>query len=197
MAYEIGDIIIFKGTPTHVGMVAASDPDGDVWYIHATFKGDFHFTQNQTTTKDPTGKEKTDWKIGYHDSVFRPPWETHPQFDKKTKQSELNRVARDISNYASYGGCRAIRLYLGSSTFGEDARARLTKYKDRRLEGFLLNKFVSNITCAEAVILCYQMTFDEGAYPFFINLDAAHAMPKTLMAWLANSGWEKIQGPGT
>jgi hypothetical protein len=190
MSYEIGDIIIFSGTPGHVGMVAAPDPDGDVWYIHAQIGAGFHFTQNQTK-KD----EKDEWKIRFNDWVYRPPWGAHPQFNKQTKQSELQRVANDISNYASYGGYRMVRLLIGSRTFGEEARARLAKYKQRRQDGFPRNKFVKNITCSEAVILCYQMTFDEGDHPFFIHLDAAHAMPKTLMAWLASSGWEKIQGP--
>src|SRR5436190_21344339 len=149
-------------------MIYTADKDDDAWYIHGTNKGNFHFSQYKTTEDG-----QTSYTIGAGDYVYRAPWAAHPHFNKATKQAELQKVARDISNYAQYGSYRAARLFMGSSTFGDGARARLEKYKQRRQDSFPRNKFVKTITCSEAVILCYQMAFDEGDHPFFVGLDAA------------------------
>jgi hypothetical protein len=191
MAFETGDIVIFSGTPGHVGMVYSAGRGEQAEIIHAQRRGGFHIDQNVTTNASGS---TFSYLIDAGDWVFRPPWAAHAHINKATKQAGLQAVARDIRDHAQYGVYRAVRLLFGSSTFGEGAKQRLAKYKQRRQDGFPRNKFVTTVTCSEAVILCYQMTFDEDDTPFFIQLDAAHAMPKTLKSWLSTR-WTKIQGP--
>ncbi len=191
MAFEVGDVIIFAGTPGHVGMIYSAGAGDQAEIIHAQRKGGFHIDQNVTTN---AAKTSFSYLIDAGDWVYRPPWAAHANFNKQTKQTELQAVARDIARFAQYGLYRAFRLLFGFRGFGPDARERLAKYKERRQGGFARNKFVTTVTCSEAVILCYQLTFDEGDDPFFIKLDAAHSMPGTLRAWLATR-WQKVQGP--
>jgi hypothetical protein len=55
---------------------------------------------------------------------------------------------------------------------------------------------VTKITCSEAVILCYQLSFAESS-PYFIQKDAAHTLPRTLAEYLktAVAGWTMVQWP--
>jgi hypothetical protein len=191
MAFEIGDVIIFSGTPGHVGMIYSAGRGEAAQIIHAQRRGGFHIDENVTTNASGSSFS---YLVNGRDWVFRPPWAAKPHINKGVKQAALQAVAREIRDHAQYGVYRAVRLFLGSSSFGDGARARLAKYKQRRQDGFPRNKFVTTVTCSEAVILCYQMTFDEDDDPFFIKLDAAHSMPSTLRQWLSTR-WEKIQGP--
>jgi hypothetical protein len=173
MPREIGDIIVYRGRPGHVAMVYDANT-----IIHAQMKGDFH--------KDPYMTEKSG-TMSYADDgadVFSPPWPATGTF-KAAHQAELQRVADQIAASATYGAYRAVRLWAGDSSFGPKAWTRLYKYKTRQKELLIGGKkFVTTVTCSEAVILCYQLTFEDSEAPFFIKLDAAHAMPNTLRAWL-------------
>lgn len=191
MPYETGDVVIFSGTPGHVGMVYSAGAGEAAQVIHAQRRGGFHIDENVTVSANGGS---FGYLIGGRDWVYRPRWAASPGLNRAVKQAALQAVARDVRDHAQYGVYRAVRLFLGSSTFGSGARARLAKYKQRRQDGFPRNKFVTTVTCSEAVILCYQMAFDEGDAPLFITLDAAHSMPSTLRQWLATR-WEKVQGP--
>lgn len=181
MPFETGDIVIFQGTPGHVGMVYDGGALGRTTVIHAQRVGGFHI--------DPLAS-----LLAPADRVYRGPWQAYPHLNRAAKQAALRDVAQDIRIYAQYGVYRAIRLFFGSSAFGSDARARLAKYKARREGGFAQNKFVTTVTCSEAVILCYQLSFAERDEPFFIKLDAAHTMPGTLRGWLSTR-WARVHGP--
>lgn len=99
-----------------------------------------------------------------------------------------------ISKSAKYGACRAVRLFMGNSDFGDNARQRLAKYAQRLKDGG--NKLVTTITCVEAVVLCHQLTLDISS-PQFIRKDAAHTMPRTLAKYLTESpgGWKMVAKP--
>jgi len=188
--WEVGDVVVFAGTPGHVGMVYT---DGDAWYahcIHATHKLGFHLGNLRM---DPG------------DAVFRAPWDRLDETRREEKKEKLKLVADSIANTATYGMYRASRLLLGKSEFGTGARGRLQKYIGRCQDKISSStamgegdKFVSTVTCAEAVILCYQITFYELRETigvrgvFFIRKDAAHTMPKTLKKWLAVN-WTEVQ----
>jgi hypothetical protein len=97
-----------------------------------------------------------------------------------------------ISGPTIRGKGRAVRLFLGSSEFGSDAVKRLAKYRDRMLDYRPGGKLISTITCSEAVIISYQLTFFSKLAPFFILKDAAHTMPSTLKDWL-ELNWETVK----
>lgn len=180
--YETGDIIIFMSvTFGHVSM-CYSPGDNEAKFIHAQFGKNFHIDQ-QLTMKGSS----CIYFVNRYYSHFRP-----RNITQQNKQ-QLKKVADTIAEYAIYGGYRAVRLELGDSSFGKGAQARLKKYKTRSDTG--ANKFVSTITCSEAVILCNQLTFEEPTpekpSPLFILKDAAHTMPKTLEKYLKdNPNWE-------
>lgn len=187
---ETGDIIIFDGTPGHVGMIYAardmtSRPFKAAQCIHAQKKGNFHI--------DPVVEEKSGgiYYLLENTTIYKPAWKSRA--DKADKQAQLRRVADGIKAHATYGVYRAVRLFIGDSTYGPKAKERRAKYLKRMNNGFRDpdggdEKFVSTITCSESVILCFQLTFDESD-PLFIKLDAAHTMPKTLESWLKGAGW--------
>jgi hypothetical protein len=74
-------------------------------------------------------------------------------------------------------------------TVGPFSGAELSK--SGVLAGGAPGKFVTKVSCAEAVILAYQIIFSEQDKPFFINKDAAHTMPGTLKDWL-EANWETV-----
>lgn len=185
MAYDTGDVIIYDGSPGHVAMIyepAVGRTPAKV--IHAQLKGNFHI---EPMTSESGGT--THYMVDNNANVYTPPWAKCPNADLKKR--EIRRIADAIAQHAKYGVYRAIRLWAGSSIYGPKAHQRLQKYRDRANRNFQdekgAAKFVTTVTCAEAVILCYQLTFADGTDPFFIRLDGAHAMPKTLGEWLTKN----------
>ena len=127
--------------------------------------------------------------------IFRPPWDKLGA-GADAKKAELRRIADLISATAEYGIYRAVRLFLGDSSFGPGAATRLQKYRDRLLavgHGGAPGPIIKTVTCSEAVIITYQLAFPLSEAPFFIRLDGAHAMPSTLAAWLRANGWASIK----
>jgi hypothetical protein len=186
MKFEVGDIVIDPDWFGHAMMIYAEGDDTKAWIIHGKNDGDFHIVPNMTEKGlDPQ------YLIKGTMTVFRP-----PPFDALHKATLIT-VADTIKTKAKYGIYRAVRLWAGSSTFGSDAAERLDKYRYRF--DIIKNNppggkyFVTTITCSEAVILCYQLTFAESD-PQFIHLDAAHTMPCHLGEWLSKAtGWKTIQ----
>lgn len=180
--YNTGDIIVNNaGTFGHVAMCFGeedADGVGAVTFIHGTNKGNFSI----------------DEKIKVIDETKSNFWQFKPKNFTEDNKTRLKEVASAIQKSAKYGLYRAVRLFVGSSTFGKDARKRLEKYKERLTKGG--KKLVTTITCVEAVVLCYQLTFEESS-PYFIMKDAAHTMPRTLAEYLkaAPAGWTTEQTP--
>ena len=191
MDYEVGDILISPSGFGHVMMIykAGNTNPGarGAKVIHGQLSGNFHI--------EPVASVKGGHVIriiGASTKIYRPPWENFKSEVIETAfKKKLVKIADAIARYATYGKYRAIRLYAGSSGFGSSAQKRLDKYKKRLVSGFSGGKFVTTITCAEAVMLCYQLAFPVGRTPFFIRLDAAHTMPKTLGSWLSKN-WTTV-----
>ncbi|MDB5308034.1 MAG: hypothetical protein JWO38_2236 [Gemmataceae bacterium] len=180
-AIATGDIFYWTSGPGHIGM-AYDDKN----VIHAQMKGNFHVDTDQQNNNgqmsylsDTAGMQ-----------IFRPPWEKLGA-GADAKKAELRRVAELISRRTEYGAYRAIRLFLGDSSFGPGAATRLQKYRDRLLAG--TQPIIKTVTCSEAVIITYQLSFPLSEAPFFIRLDGAHAMPGTLATWLRTNGWATIK----
>lgn len=187
MAGEIGDITISAGSPGHVGMFMGPDT-----IMHAQNTGGVH--------SDPLMAEK----IGQGGSVsyeyftsfaYRPPWNDLPEGTRTARKADLARIAARMNNRVPYGLYRAIRLFLGSTTFGSGAQERLKKYWERLnlIRGDANTKLLTKVTCVEAAVITYQLAFYEArTTPFFINLDAAHTMPHTLEKWLLANRWTRV-----
>jgi hypothetical protein len=187
--FQIGDIGINTSGVGHVMMIYEGGDDSTAKIIHANRRRNFHIESNRQESDN--GAHISYLADGY-DKLYRPPWAGG---EKAAKQRFLQQVAAVIARRATYGIGRAIRLWMGSSTFGDGARDRLAKYKERLLDLNNLigdGKVVSTVTCSEAVILCYQLTFDVGE-PQFIELDAAHTMPNTLATWLGRNWGELVR----
>ncbi len=182
---ETGDIIVDKTITGHVLMVYDEGDDSQATVIHATGDKNFHI--------DPIKNGYTYKNDPIISNTYRPPWEKINYFKGSIDiyKSELKKIAAKIKDSAKYGVYRAVRLAMGSSNFDKFAKDRLDKYESR-LDN-QSEKFVSTVTCSEAVILCYQLAFKSSMiHPFFIKLDAAHAMPHTLESWLKSNGWEDL-----
>jgi hypothetical protein len=151
---------------------------GDVTFIHGTNAGNFSIGQ----------------KVDVINELKANFWHFKPIGLTAANKQSLRDVATAMQRTAKYGFYRAIRVFVGSSTFGEDALMKLIKYRTRLANG--ADKFVSTMTCAEAVILCYQLSFDPGS-PYFIQRDAAHVMPRDLAHLLKESAhaWTMEQSP--
>ena len=192
MNFEVGDVIVWHlHWPGHIGMVYEPNAvSSKIKIIHAQGGGqNFHIEANQQKIGNAFG-----YLLDNNFLAFRPPWKNCK--DRQAKQGELREVAEAIRDHAEYGRYRAVRLCAGSSKFGSAARDRLAKYRRRGFgaSGKGDGKFVSTVTCSEAVTLCYQLAFTEADHPFFIRLDAAHTMPGTLGEWLGKN-WEKVHQP--
>lgn len=180
--FNTGDIIVNNaGVWGHVAMCfdeENADGVGAVTFIHGTNKGNFSI----------------DDKVKVVDEVKMNYWHFKPKNFTVDNKARIKEVAGAIQRSAKYGLYRAVRVLLGSGTFGKDAKKRLEKYKKRLAAGG--DKLVTTITCAEAVILCYQITFEESS-PYFIQRDAAHTLPRTLAEYLKKSpaGWITEQNP--
>lgn len=190
MALETGDVIYMDGGPFgHIGMAYDANT-----IIHAQMTGNFHKDPNQTME----GGRISYLVDGANTRVFRPPWAKCANADARKRV--LQQVADAIAAGAVYGAYRAVRLLLGSSDFGPDAYRRFMKYRDRyNADKGTPARFaeagrevIKTVTCSEAVIVTYQLSFPLGEKPFFIGLDGAHAMPRTLRTWLAASGWTTV-----
>jgi hypothetical protein len=175
MSLETGDILIFSsGLWGHTAMCYDTKQA-----VHGNNARDFHLDP-LTKTVEKDGHPIVE-PFDQGAEVFKPPW-GRIGGQKENYQASIRQHADNIMRTAKYGLYRAMRLELGSSTYGPGAYARLQKYRDRLLASS--PKGVTTITCSEAVILCFQLTFLENGGPGFIKLDAAHAMPRTLAKWL-------------
>ena len=189
--YEVGDILITRKSPGHVIMVCEGGSTSKAKVIHAQWRKNFHIEPVQQSKSTGSGTNYT--YLDDNVDKYSPPWGKRE--DKALKQQHLVKVARFIMQSAEYGLYRAFRLWAGNDTYGKSAKSRLEKYQ-KRLNGLETTgtltkkriKFVTTITCSEAVILCYQLTFAESD-PLFIKLDAAHSMPHTLGNYLKDQGW--------
>ena len=193
MSYQTGDIAINTSWPGHVMMVLEEHQnENKILIIHGQKSGNFHIQSQQYESGN---NHAIGYLIDAPTWVFRPPWERYTAAQIVSKKRELNEIARAIARSAKYGVYRAVRLFAGSSEYGPDARSRLAKYHMRKAE-FLAGgngKFVSTISCAEAVILCYQLTFfGTEQSPLFIKKDAAHTMPNTLKDYLERN-WSTVK----
>jgi len=179
MAYDTGDIIIWDSWPGHVAMAYSPTE-----MIHANNARNFHKVPFSTQENGTLT-----YAVNSAAKVWTCPWSKCG--DAAGKKLAMQTIADAMLAHAKYGKYRALRLFAGSSLYGGDAHLRFQKYRDRQLRGFQTAagqpKFVSTITCAEAVILCLQLTFPEGDEPFFIRLDSAHTMPDTLATWLTKN----------
>ncbi|UPY37350.1 hypothetical protein [Sediminicoccus sp. KRV36] len=191
---ETGDVLYFSSGVGHIGMAYSASH-----IIHAQMSGDFHKSSNdQFDQKKGVALPSMSNTPGT--LVFRPPWGTLSAAEVTARKEELQRVADAIAAGATYGAYRAIRLLIGSSEFGPEAFGRLQKYRDRYLankgtpENFKVKgkEVIKTVTCSEAVIITYQLTFPLREKPFFIGLDGAHAMPGTLRDWLRASPWTLV-----
>ena len=181
--YETGDIVVWDGWPGHVGMVYKGGNSETTSVIHARSGKNFYIEPNQQNQSGYIS-----YLLEFECAVFRPP--LNNRADKLAKQNTLIAYADLIRQTAVYGLYRAFRLAISSSHFGPLAQARLNKYQ-QRLAGPANGKFVTTVTCSEAIILCYQLTFSQ-ADKCFIKLDAAHAMPRTLAEWLVKNDWATV-----
>lgn len=188
--FETGDIVIFNNT--HFGHVAMCfDPGGDsalTTFIHGTNSGNFKIDRQQ---------QDNEGTITY--MVSKNYWHFRPTNITPAEKIQIRKVASIIQQTAKYGIYRAIGLAFGNSSFGKGARKRLDKYKGRlpshSIEINKGEKLISTITCSEAILVCYQLTFDEAS-PYFIKKDAAYTLPKTLAAYLEKTpAFEKIKSP--
>lgn len=167
MAYKLGDIIFFDTSPNPIGHVGIMI-DG-TWYYHANKNGFEKSALDKQTIK----------------AVFRAPEGTLTQ----ERASQLSEVMDAISG-AGYRKNFANAL-IGSSKPGPAMWERIGKYweKLQKKESPVVNA----VTCAEAAILCYQLTFFCYApTPLVIDLDAKHSMPGTLEKWLAANSWVAV-----
>jgi len=180
-AIETGDIFHWTSGAGHIGM--AFDEKS---VIHAQMKGNFHLDTDQQSS----GGQMSYLSDTPGMQIYRPPWDKLGG-GADAKKAELRRVAELISRRAEYGAYRAVRLLLGSSTFGPGAVTRLRKYRDRLAAN--AQPIIKTVTCSEAVIITYQLAFPLSEAPFFIRLDGAHAMPGTVGTWVRSNGWAKIK----
>lgn len=179
MPYEIGDIVIKNDKwPGHVLMcVTAKNGRNSEKFIHATWNCNFSI-DDQVENKDGVMA----YLINDVDVHFSPsvPFSA-------VRKAEIVNVAERIASTTKYGLYRATRLLFGSKTFGSGARSRLNKYHSRLKSG--IGHVVATVTCSEAVLLCHQLTSKENELSF-INLDAAHTMPRDLLEYLnSNVHW--------
>lgn len=192
-AIDTGDILYMESFGTgHMGMALDA---GNI--IHAQNKGNFHRDMND---RYDAKKQKPLPSLSNMPGtrVFRAPWDRC--VDAPARKAELLRVSDAISRGAEYGKYRAVRVLLGAGGFGPDAYKRFMKYRQRyeankgTPDNFALpdQEVVKTVTCAEAVMITYQLTFPMGERPFFINLDAAHTMPRDLRDWFRPNGWTEI-----
>lgn len=98
-----------------------------------------------------------------------------------------NKTTEDFGKYSRkrlWGGM------LFGHKFGTGARARLEKYADDDHRRF----GPKNVTCAEFVVLCYQMASDNNQQASFIQLDAKHTMPWSLEEYLLQNStdWDLV-----
>lgn len=179
--FKTGDIIIKNdGAFGHVLMCFVEEDDngvGDVSFVHGTNKGDFNFCNRLAIEEE---------KENY--------WHFKPNNISKDNKIKIMATAEKVMTSAKYGVYRAIRLFLGNSDFGKGAKSRLDKYRWR--EAVKGDKFITTITCVEAVVICYQVVFSESS-PHFIKKDGAHTMPRTLAKYLRETpgGWTMEKEP--
>jgi hypothetical protein len=166
--YQIGDIIINTSVTFGHVLMCYKPGAGSPEFIHATNKGGFSVEAHPNNGLLFNSNSK----------VFRAKGITEHNKGEIIKHADL------VKRSAKYGSFRAIRLLAGSSEFGKGAKARLEKYK-LHIDYGIANP-IKTVTCSEAVMLCYQLTFLEADNQF-IRLDAAHTMPETLKKYLSDS----------
>ncbi len=173
MPMATGDIIIFSSGCGHAAMAYDAKRA-----IHGNAAKNFHLVDLV---------QEKDNKINHFTQagqVFRPPWDKIGG-ETENYKNLLRQNADIIRLSAQYGLYRAVRLLIGNSAYGPGAAERLMKYRERIRSN--KTKVIEKITCSEAVILCFQLTFLEHGGPGFIKLDAAHSMPSTLAKWCTDN----------
>ncbi len=187
MVAMVGDIAWMDGSKFgHVGIFTNANT-----MLHAQNSGGLH--------TDGHGVEQSGQIIYQTNQAFRPPWADLSEAEQAAAKARITAVTNRFMRQAvPYGIWRAIRLKLGSSTFGPEAKKRLDKYwarlqKPVPADRSPVEKLVTKLTCVEAAILTYQLAFYESrTVPFFINLDAAHTMPRDMAKWLLANRWTKV-----
>src|SRR5580765_5509142 len=110
--FNTGDIIVNNaGAFGHAAMCfdeEDADGVGAVTLIHGTNKGNFSI----------------DEKVKVVDEVASNYWHFKPKNFSSDNKTRIKEVATAIQKSAKYGLYRAVRLFVGSSTFGKDARKR-------------------------------------------------------------------------
>lgn len=109
----------------------------------------------------------------------------------KDELAAIENIAEKIMESAAYGSGRAcFKSWSGTSSFGNGARERLTKYRNR-LENH--QGLVKNVYCSELVIFSYQLSLGDENHRLFIKKDGKHTLPKTLRDYLRTNGnWNEI-----
>lgn len=194
-AMQTGDLIFMDNMLFgHFGMAIST-----THFVHATDQSDLHISSNDSYDPKLT-TQKPAVSMDPRTRIFRPPWASLGEAPAQVRKDELVRVAQAMIPGAKYGAYRAIRVFLGASGFGPDAYKRFMKYRQRyeankgTPANFAIagNEVVKTVTCTEAVIIMYQLTFPLQERPFFMNLDAAHTMPRDFRDWLPANNWERV-----
>ena len=194
-ALQTGDVIFMDNMLFgHFGMAVST-----THFVHANDKSNLHISSNDSYDPNLT-VQKPAVSMDPRNRVFRPPWGSMTDIQAQTRKDELVRVANAMIPGAKYGAYRAIRVFAGASGFGPDAYKRFMKYRERyeankgTPANFAIagNEVVKTLTCTEAVIIMYQLTCPLQERPFWMNLDAAHTMPRDFRDWLRPNGWSQI-----
>lgn len=193
-AIETGDLIFMDNMLFgHFGMAIST-----THFVHANDKRNLHISSNDSYDA-ALSVQKPSVSMDPRNRIFRPPWAKC--VDAPARKEELVRVAQAMIPGAKYGAYRAVRVFLGAGGFGPDAYKRFMKYRERYQANkgtpanFAIpgNEVVKTVTCTEAVMIMYQLTFPLQERPFFMNLDAAHTMPRDLRDWMRPNGWLEIR----
>lgn len=194
-AMETGDLIFMDNMLFgHFGMAIST-----THFVHANDRFNLHISSNDSYDPKLT-VQKPAVSMDPRNRIFRPPW-GNLSLQAEARKAELVRVAQAMIPGAKYGAYRAVRVFLGAGGFGPDAYTRFMKYRQRyeankgSPANFAIagNEVVKTVTCTEAVMIMYQLTFPLQERPFFMNLDAAHTMPRDLRDWFRPNGWEEVR----
>jgi len=205
MVLETGDIIISLNLdswygpldPGHALMCYSGGDEGDkkTMLVHGNGVNNFHIIPQ---LHEKNGMYSYTYASSQH-WLFRPPWHLVPGHLLDTERQRFKKIIDEMIRGTEWTKQRAFSSIWGTTTFDTAAREKLKKYK-RRSQTVFNNAtppdgyIVKQITCAEAVILTYQITFEEDS-PLFIKICAHHTWPRNLVSHLEElsqkqgSGW--------
>lgn len=114
----------------------------------------------------------------------------------KTFASEAARLAIHMqsgntttADFGKYSRKRLFHALPGLHYYGKGAKSRLEKYMgdDHQFRA-------KNVTCAEYVILCYQLASDNDQHAPFIQLDAKNTLPWSLESYFLShpNEWDLV-----